>query len=376
MRVLHIIGGLGPGGAEALLYRLVRSNSNVEHQIVCLGDRDWYSSLLEAENITLHHLGVRSGRSTLTAAFQLFRLIRQSRADVVQTWLYRSNLVGGIFSRLAGVPVVWGIHNASFEPLGFWSRVQIRISGVLVRLVPNFIVNCSRRSADIHSTIGYGRAPGAVIHNGYESTVFRPDDRSRMRVRETLGIGKDVFVAGCITRWISYKDVPTLLRAVRICADRKVPLACLLIGNGLGSDNQELMQQIHVHGCGELVVPLGVRSDVPDLARAMDVHVLPSLTEAFPNVVAETMLSGAPNVVTDVGDSSLIVGETGWVVPPRSPYDLADSIVEAWREWEENPSAWNNRRSVARSRIVENFSFDRMAAAYEEVWRRLAKGRG
>jgi glycosyltransferase involved in cell wall biosynthesis len=123
----------------------------------------------------------------------------------------------------------------------------------------------------------------------------------------------------------------------------------------------------------ELVVPLGPRSDIPNIARAFDLHVLASCGgEAFPNVVAETMLSQTPNVVTDVGDSAFMVGGSGWVVPPRDPQRLADAIIAAHREWEDDVGRWQARRAAARERIERNFSIDAMARAYEDVWRRVA----
>jgi glycosyltransferase involved in cell wall biosynthesis len=83
------------------------------------------------------------------------------------------------------------------------------------------------------------------------------------------------------------------------------------------------------------------------------------------------MLSGTPNVVTDVGDSALIVGDAGWVVPPRAPELLADAIVAAV-ELKADPEVWEQRRAAARERIAESFTEERMAEAYSEVWYRLA----
>ena len=84
------------------------------------------------------------------------------------------------------------------------------------------------------------------------------------------------------------------------------------------------------------------------------------------------MLSGTPNVVTHVGDSAIMVGNTGWVVPPRDPRRLAEAIIEAHREWKSKPDDWQARRVAARSQIADNFTFERMAEAYERVWRELA----
>jgi glycosyltransferase involved in cell wall biosynthesis len=120
------------------------------------------------------------------------------------------------------------------------------------------------------------------------------------------------------------------------------------------------------------VTPLGRRSDVIDLARAIDLHVLASSVEGFPNAVAETMACGTVNVVTDVGDSATIVGETGWVVPPRDPKALGEAIAEAYRERQNSASQWKARQSAARARIVENFSLEKMVSAYRALWENLA----
>ena len=87
------------------------------------------------------------------------------------------------------------------------------------------------------------------------------------------------------------------------------------------------------------------------------------------------MLSGTPNLVTDVGDSALMVGETGWVVPTQDPDRLAEGMSEAHREWSRRKDGWQQRRVEARSRIVERFTFDRMIHAYEEVWKRVIASR-
>ena len=84
------------------------------------------------------------------------------------------------------------------------------------------------------------------------------------------------------------------------------------------------------------------------------------------------MLCGTPNVVTDVGDSALMVGASGWVVPPRDSRKLADAIGEAHKARSTQPEAWQQRRTAARQSIADRFTFDRMADAYAQIWRRLS----
>lgn len=372
LRVLHIINDLTLGGAETLLFRLVTSDPANEHVVVSLGKAAWYSPHFAAKGVQLHHLDMNSLPALSGGIVRLRRIIRESRADVVQCWMYRSNVLGGILAKAAGKPVIWGIHCSSIDALRPSSRALAHISGALARWTPDVVVNCSSRSAELHRAIGYSAATATVIHNGYDPSAFFPDEEARCGARKALHLTGRDFAIGSISRWDSLKDVPNLLKAVRIVCDRGVPFRALLIGAGLSEDNAELESEIRRCGCAGLVTLLGRRTDIGDLARAFDLHVLASRTEAFPNVVAETMLCGTPNVVTDVGDAGAMVGKTGWVVPPSAPDRLADAIVEAFSEWKENPGKWEERRRTAREHIAENFSFDTMLRAYEKLWAEVA----
>jgi len=372
LRVLHVIGGLELGGAETLLYRLATSPSpDLEHEVICLGPRDWYSPLPEERGVTVHHLNMTSGLSSLGGIVRLRGLIRERRPDLIQSWMYFANVLGSLAAR--GTPVVWGIHGSTLEHLGVPSHLCARVGCLASRRLASFVINCSQRSAELHSKLGYSAVPNAVIPNGYDCDAFFPDDERRATARKALGVEDGVFLAGSITRWHSQKDIPNLLGALRLAADRGAQLRCLLIGRGMGTDNEQLAAEIRRQGCQDLVVPLGSRADIAGLARALDLHILSSSGgEAFPNVVAETMLSGAPNVATDVGDSAMIAGKTGWTVPPQNPEQMADAIFKAWREWADDQPRWQQRRTAARRRVAERFTFERMLAAYQKVWTTVA----
>lgn len=373
LRVLQVIGGLELGGAETLLYRLATHDiAGIAQDVVCLGPRGWYSDLLEQRGIAVRHLGMRSLPTTVGALGALRRHLRERQPDVIQSWMYVANALSGLLAPRTA-RVVWGIHNSSLDHVGLVSRICAQGGGAAARRLASFVINCSQRSAELHAPLGYAAAPNRVIHNGYDPEAFAPDEDARAATRAALGLDDNVFAIGSIARWHPQKDVPTLLRAVRMATDAGVPLRCLLIGRGLGADNLQLNAEVRRNGCDALVMPLGPRSDVQELARALDLHVLASSGgEAFPNVVAETMLSSTPNAVTNVGDSALMVGDTGWVVPPRDPERLAAAITAAWTESTSQPQHWQDRRAAARSRMAENFTFEAMAEAYAEVWREVA----
>src|SRR5690348_14995704 len=201
MRVVHVIPGLYPGGAETVLYRLVTGSPEVEHEVICLASPDWYSPLLEQHGIRVHHLNTPSSGRLPRGLRRLRRLIEKSGADVVQCWMYRGNLLGGIAGRLSGIPVAWNIRCSDLGPLGFGSRSLAYAGGALARWVPSVVINCSARSVELHRGWGYGTAQNVLIPNGYDASAFSPDDAARERARSALGIAPQDFLVGTIARW-------------------------------------------------------------------------------------------------------------------------------------------------------------------------------
>jgi len=375
LHVLHVIGGLELGGAETLLYRLAtHPSADVRHEVICLGERDWYSSRLENAGVAVHHLGMNSPASMVKGVGALGRLIRSAKPDVIQSWMYFANVLAGLSGRRAGVPVTWGIHATNVGRSGVATRLCAYGGGAGAWWLTDYVINCSQRSADVHASLGYSRAPHGVIPNGYDPAAFYPDEVKRASVRASLGIAPDRFVVGSVSRWHPDKDVPALFRAMSLVRRGGIDACCVLVGRGLDESNAALAHAIEEAGLKDRVLALGLRDDVADVLRALDLHVLSSRSEAFPNVVAESMLCGVPNVATDVGDSAQMIGETGWVVAPGDADAIADAVEQAQCEWHERPEEWKRRRAAARQRIVDHFTFDRMVQAYEGLWRKLAFG--
>jgi len=371
LHVLHVIGGLQLGGAETLLYRMaIGADPGVRHEIICLGDRDWYSEPLEKHGVTVHHLGMVTPWSFVRGIPGFAHLVRRLRPDVIQSWMYLSNILAGAVGKSAGIPVIWGIHASTLEHVGRPSLLCAYAGGLGARWLTAHVVNCSARSAEVHKRLGYDRAPMTIVPNGYDPKVFFPDPAIRAAARETLGLAPDLFVIGSVARWHSQKDIPNLLAALRLAQDQGGRFACLLIGAGLDAGNEELLSAIRAAGCEDIVRSLGPQRQLARIVQALDLHVLPSSGgEAFPNAVGETMLTGTPNIVTDTGDAAHMVGAAGWVVAPRDPSGLADAILAAQREWGvEGQSAWQARRSASRASILDRFTLDRMAENYRHIW--------
>lgn len=374
LNVIHIITGLKDGGAEAVLYRLCKHDQPNQHHVVSLSGAGKYGPMLEALGVPVTTLNMSPGWPSPLAFIRLVKLLTSVKPDAVQTWMYHADLYGGLAARMAGIKsVFWGIRHTTFET-GKSKNTTIWIAKLLAKLswwIPVKIAVCAQRAIDVHEALGYDRRKMCFIPNGYDLTDFKPTSDSQGEFKTSLNSNLLDPLIGMVGRFDPQKDHANLLDALAILRARGIHFQCVLVGTGLESTNEEIAKWIVQRELADHVQLLGQRNDIPDIMNALDLHLLSSSSEAFPNVVCEAMACGTPCVVTDVGDAAYIVGDTGWVVPPSDPAALAAAIEAAIKELK-GPN-WQNRTQAARKRIQENFSIERMVNEYNKFWNSTLK---
>jgi len=368
-RILHVITGLDQGGAEAVLYRLCTHDPAHAHHVVSLTGRGKYGPLLAEAGIEVTCLEMPPGRITAQGLRKLWQTMRKSKADVVQTWMYHANLLGGAIARLGGQRnLCWGIRQSRLEPAQT-SRSTLLVDRACARLssvLPRLIVCCAENAMIAHAGRGYDPGRMLLIPNGYDLSAFRPDPAARAAVRSQLGLGDGEVVIGFVARHHPYKGHADLFRALAMLQGRNIRPTCLLVGTGMDESNSELGAAIAEAGLSGSLRLVGPRSDVPAVMNALDLHIMSSVTEGFPNVLAEAMACGTPCVSTDVGDAAQIVSDKGMIVPPRNPTALADAIAAMLAE--AKGPFWAARQEACRRHIADNFSLPLMIDRYHRAW--------
>lgn len=368
MKIMHVIIGLQGGGAEGVLFRLCTSDRQNVHTVVSLTGGGIYAERLRVSGISVIELHMRKNPWLLQEAGKLYSIINQEKPDLIQTWMYHADLFGGITGWLSRTPVIWGIRHSTLER-GYRDPTWwvARLCAVLSKHIPHRIIACAQKAKEVHAAMGYDAPRMVVIPNGYDMTAFRPNPMYREKIRKTWGISDSSFLVGMVARLHPQKNHVGLLDALEILHQRQIPFSCALVGRGMQTDHP-FWEEVRRRHLSDAVIPCGERSDIVDVINALDLHVLSSLGEGFPNVVAEAMACQIPCVVTDVGDASWIVGDTGWVVPPGKAHALADAIQYAIEEKHQDPQHWEMRKMRARQRILENFSLEIMVQQFQQVW--------
>jgi glycosyltransferase involved in cell wall biosynthesis len=372
MKVLHIITHLDQGGAEAVLYRLIEAtHQKINHSVVSLHGAGVYGSKLRAIGVNVETLDMPRGRLKFTGLWRLRKIILGYSPDIIHTKLYHADLVGGLVALLSGAPpVIWTVNSSDLGKLrNSWkTRFIRRICAILSYGIPSAIIADANNTKRVNVSLGYSLKKFFVINNGIDLSSFFPDQRARQRLRHEFQIQEDMVLLGFIARWDPLKDHSNLLQALSIIKKNNRKFACMLVGNNMTSKNAVLMELIHKNELDDHIILPGPRSDIPAIMNALDLHVLSSFSESMPLAIIEAMACGTPCVVTDVGDAALVVGDTGWVVPPKEPNALAAGIEMGIGTLKKNGKDELGQR--CRRVIEEKYSLEVMVDSYLKLWKK------
>jgi glycosyltransferase involved in cell wall biosynthesis len=373
-RVLHVITGLVVGGAEMALYRLIlQSRDSVySHTVISLTSGGGMCERFQEAGIEVIVLDFR--RSPLSDFVRLYRLVRKVRPDIVQTWLYHADMLGGLAARMAGVRnIIWGIRTVDVDGgCAPTTALVRRLCAMISGWVPHKIVCVAEAARRTHALLGYDAARMMVVANGFDLSRLTATPAQRLRMREQCGIGDGDVVIGTVGRFNADKDHGSFIDAAARLARQDDRLRFLMVGKGLDASNAVLARWIADTGCPERFVLLGERSDVSVCLAAMDIFCLSSRTEAFPNAVGEAMAMGLPCVSTDVGDVAMLLADTGLVVPKGDPSLLAAALA---RLLAMEPGARASLGERAKARILAEFTMERARERFESIYELLASGR-
>jgi glycosyltransferase involved in cell wall biosynthesis len=330
MKVLHIINDVERGGAESMLLRLstaLSRTANVTNAVISLTGPGAHSPALIEAGVNVRYANMTGLKSFPLAFIRLVGFILAEKPDVIHTWMYHSNLVGGVAARIAKplTPVCWSIRQAYLAPENSKRSTLIvsKISAKLSRVIPTRIIYQGEVCRHSHECVGYRASKAYIIPNGVDASVFRPDPLSRIRMRKSLDLSPHTKVIGLVARFHPDKDVPTFARAAGIVAKELPDTRFVLCGEAMDGSNAELMSLLRRNDIVEQTCLLGERSDVPEVMSCLDVATLSSITEGFPNAILEAMACGVPCVATNVGETADLIGNTGIIVEPRHPEELA-----------------------------------------------------
>lgn len=380
LRITFVVTGLDVGGAEMMLWKLISGldRRRFEPYLLSLNSQATYMlPAFERLGVRCRLLEGRPDGRRMPSIRRLAEELRSTRPDVIQAWMYHANIAATLAAAWARLdaPVLWNIRATLME-----RKKEKRLTAAVIWLggklsfAPARIINNSRVSALEHERrLGYRAAKRVILPNGFDTQLFRPDRAARERVRGELGVGSNAILVGLAARYHPMKDHEGFLRAAKTVKRRQPDAHFVLAGLHVEPSNADLASMIEACGLTGSVSLLGHREDMHAIYPALDVLASSSSSgEGFPNVIGEAMSCGVPCVVTDVGDSADIVGDTGRVVPPREPEALAEALLQVIELTPSERAALGQR---ARERAAEHFSLAGIVEQYQDLYMQVHQQR-
>jgi len=341
-RLVFLIRDLTIGGAERQLVTLAKGldRSIFEITVLCLyGGGELIRELAKA-GVSVISLD-KSGRWDLATFSRRFvTVLRRLQPDILHSFLTAQNLLTLLVRPAlpAATRVVWGVRASYVDKRQYdWLAKSTCWLESRVSRFADLIIFNSNAGRNYHLAAGFDGSRMVVIPNGVDTRRFAVDRASGSRLRASWRVPEESLLIGIVGRLDPMKDHQTFLRAAAIMANSRADARFVCIGAGPERYTSDLKTLAGELGLGDRVIWPGlILHDMPAAYNALDICCSSSYGEGTSNAIAEAMACGVPCVVTDVGDSKLIVGETGVLVPPKNPEALSAGWVAMAERLSEN----------------------------------------
>ena len=374
MKIIHIITSLNIGGAEIALQKLLMSKKNdtPKPSVISLTELGKIGEQLQKQNFETHCLHMKNALYFPVTLIKLIKILSNEKPDIVQTWLYHADLLGGIAAKIAGIKnILWGIRTTELKKGSFITAIIRQVCALLSYFIPTRIICVATASMNKHVSLGYARKKMLVIGNGFELEHLQFDNLKRETLRAKYNIDENNIVIGSLGRFSEDKGQEIFLKSAKILNLRNTNIHFLIIGKGINKDNEQLISWINDANLGKNITLLEEQSDILACLSAMDIFCLHSRTEGFPNVLGEAMAVGLPCVATNVGDVKHLLSDTGVIVDKNNPLALVEGL-----ELLINNSIEQNKSlgSKARMRIEQEFTINQTRKKFDAVYTSLLNG--
>jgi glycosyltransferase involved in cell wall biosynthesis len=371
MKILHIIPGLPTGGAEMMLSKLlsVIDRDIFEPVVISLTDYGSLGNNIKKLNIPVYKMEMNAVLPNPFHVWRFIKLIRKINPELLQGWMYHGNLAALLAKWVLPnyVPLLWNIRHTP-DDLKKEKHTTARVIRLGARLSsrPNRIIYNSNVSAQKHESMGYSDKHKKIIPNGFNCEQFKPFNNAHLQLRRLLGLKEDTLLIGLIARYHIMKDHVTFLHSAGRLIMMYPNVHFVLVGYGVDKTNHLLIKLIEDLKITKNIHLLGERMDVDEITAGLDIACSSSSWgESFSNAIGEAMACGKPCVVTDIGDSAWIIGDTGIVIKPRDE----KALTKAWVTLIELGSEGRARLGwSARQRVIEHFSINIVVKQYEDLY--------
>mgnify|MGYP006088643293 CR=1 FL=1 len=368
IKIIHFITTLGLGGAEKVLFNLLKNNNNknLTHEIICLNRGGLLKNEFKKIKIKVTCLNLDKNFITgILNCFYLIRKIKNKEKTIIQTWLPHADLIGGLISKLCGFhKIIWNIRISNFTKGSFKFKTLLIVlfNGILSNFIPKKIISCSVAGIKSHIKLGYNKKLFYLIHNGFNKQKI---------LKRSFKLSKR-FTIGIFSRYHEVKNHSYLFRALSILKNKNYKFNLLLLGPNIHTKNKNLLEDIKINNIYKEVIFVKKQGiiDISKYFSYLDLYVLCSKTEGFPNILGEAIMNGIHVLSTDVGDAKFILPSRKNLVHNYDVIKFSKKIENLIKSYsfKENRDFISKKNSL---KIHTKFSQQKMVYKYQKIWKSI-----
>lgn len=379
MKIIHIINSLKKGGAEGNLYRLCKfQKKKYKHKIkiviITLINRGFYDADLRKIGVHIYSLNISKKINFFNFIKKIIKfrkLIKTLNPDVIQSWMYHSNFITLFIQKLFRNKLFWNIRHSELN-LKISKKMTIFISilcGIFSRSVPKKIIYCSERSLKFHENNHfYCKNKTTLIYNGYSEKTYYPSQLIRSNFMKKNKIKKNDIILGFAGRYAKQKNIPSLLFVFSKITKKFNNIYLYMAGKDINHQNRELVNNINYLKINNKIVMLNEQKNLLEFYNGIDLLLLTSISESFPNVIPEAMLCSTPVLSTNTGCSKKIIDKYGFIVDNDDKQSIFKSLNKIIEYYKLEKKKWRILKKKSRLHIKNNFSINNMSNNYLQNW--------
>lgn len=379
MKVLHIINSLNKGGAEGNLYRLCAQHKKkfkkkIDITVLTLIKNGFYENELKKRGVNVFSLDINKENKIIDIFKKiiLFRkFVKKINPNIIQSWMYHSNFLSILLPKNYYYNLFWNIRHSelNFKISKKKTILLSVICGFFSRLVPKKILYCSDKSIKFHEkTHFYAKQKRILINNGYSEKDYYSSISLRQSFRKKYKIKSTDIILGYAGRYAKQKNIESLLHAYSMVSRKYKNIYLYMVGKNIDNNNNELINTVLKLNIKNKVFFLNEQKDLLKFYNGIDLLLLTSHSESFPNVIAEAMLCSTLVLASDAGCSKKIINKNGFVLKKNDHITILKVLKKSIKIFLNQRKHWSLLKKNAQIHIKKNFSLEKMADDYLKNW--------
>jgi len=372
MIVLHVISGLNRGGAELALLNYLRVSSkdrSVTHKVICLNPSTSLSLQIRDLGIQVRHYNLKDNFLNI---WTLYRGFKSINPDVVHTWMYHADLIGGLIAKVQGVKnILWSIHNSSPIDLPRFksTRLVVFILAKLSGFIPSVILSPSKKASESHINYGYSPKKFIEVPLGIDTKKYEYRLSSKSAFCASNKISESVTIICMVARFHEQKRFPLFFEMARILLNDSPNYYFVLAGNSVTENNSELKKLIVSNDLLEHCLLLGEIQDTQKIFTSIDIMVSTSAGESFSLVLLESLMSSVPSIASESADPQGFIGKNGVRVKKDADAKCFANAVKTIQAEGLTPGSTIGIKNS--QKLCDRYSILTMANTYLDIYRSL-----